>query len=61
MNIAQILSARGQCCVHNGTLYEVGANIENNSGECEKVRGGTLLVADVTKLCVTGHIGLPDG
>ena len=28
---------RGRCCVHNGTLYEVGTHIEHNSDGCEEV------------------------
>ena len=31
--------------MHNGTLYEVGSNIENNSEECEKVNSRNI-VAD---------------
>ena len=33
--------------MHNGTLYEVGSNIENNSEECEKVKSRNI-VAEYT-------------
>ena len=50
--------------MHNGTLYEVGSNIENNSEDCEKVKG-RYIVADFPNnhgVCaVPGQFELPDG
>ena len=64
VDVEYIFSTRSQCCVHNGTLYEVGSNIENNSEECEKVKG-RYIVADFPNnhgVCaVPGHFELPDG